>query len=117
HSNSRRICSHRRNLSDRQFKIICASGGCVGINFYPKFLSDDGNAGIDDIVKHIEHFMALGGENHIGIGADFDGVDYLPNGIRGCEDTYKVFERLLQLNYKEEQVEKISHKNFEDVLM
>lgn len=117
HSNSRRVCAHRRNLTDNQFRIICASDGCVGINFYPKFLNDSNNAGIDDIIKHIEHFMSLGGENHIGIGADFDGVDYLPEGINGCEDTYKVFDRLLQLNYTEEQVEKISHRNFERVVL
>ena len=59
--------------------------------------------------------MSLGGENSIGIGADFDGVEGLPRGINGCEDTYKVFDRLLQLNYTDEQIEKISHKNFERV--
>ncbi|MCI5604940.1 MAG: dipeptidase, partial [Clostridia bacterium] len=117
HSNSRRVCNHRRNLTDNQFRIICRTGGCVGINFYPKFLNDRNSADIDDIIRHIEHFMELGGENHIGIGADFDGVDYLPDGINGCEDTYKVFDRLLQLNYSEEQVEKISHKNFERVIL
>jgi membrane dipeptidase len=117
HSNSRSICVHRRNLTDEQFKIICKSGGCVGINFYPRFLSNEHRASIDDIVAHIEHFMSLEGENNIGIGADFDGVDCLPRGINGCEDTYKVFDRLLQLNYTEEQVEKISHKNFERVII
>lgn len=122
HSNSRSVCRSRmacpveRNLTDDQFNIICKSGGCVGINFCPDFLNESGSADIDDIIKHIEHFMALGGENHIGIGADFDGVDRLPRGIDGCESTYKVFERLLQLNYSDEQVEKISHGNFERVL-
>lgn len=119
HSNSRTVCSSRkvcpveRNLTDEQFKIIAKSGGCVGINFCPAFLNESGKADIEDIIKHIEHFMSLGGENHVGIGADFDGVDSLPNGINGCEDLYKVFDRLLQINYTEEQVEKISHGNFE----
>lgn len=121
HSNSRAVCRTRavcpveRNLTDDQFKIICKSGGCAGINFCPDFLSESNHADIDDIVRHIEHFMSLGGENHVGIGADFDGVDSLPDGIGGCEDIYKVFDRLLQLNYSEEQVEKISHKNFERI--
>ena len=115
HSNSRSICGHRRNLTDDMFERIIKSGGCAGINFYPMFLNDKGRAGIDDIVRHIERFMSLGGENCIGIGADFDGVDYLPEGINGCEDVYKVFDRLLQLNYSEEAVEKISHRNFENL--
>lgn len=116
HSCSRSICSHCRNITDDMFNIIKEKNGCVGINFYPPFLSEDQMAGIDDIVKHIEHFMSLGGEDNIGIGADYDGVDCLPYGIRGCEDTYKVFDRLLQLNYSDEQIEKISYKNFERVI-
>ena len=114
HSNSRSVCAHRRNLTDDMFEIIMQSGGCVGINFYPPFLNESGNANIDDIIRHIEHFMELGGENHIGIGSDFDGTDGLmPEGISGCQDTYKVFDRLLQLNYTYRQVAKISHRNFE----
>ncbi|MEE1224847.1 MAG: membrane dipeptidase [Clostridia bacterium] len=115
HSNSRSICPHRRNLTDEMFKIIKNSGGCVGINFYPPFLCEKGTAKIDDIIRHIEHFMALGGEDNIGIGADYDGVDCLPDGITGCGDTYKVFDRLLGMNYSDEQIEKISHKNFERI--
>lgn len=114
HSNSRSICNHRRNLTDDMFEIIKKSGGCVGINFYPPFLNERGNACLDDIIRHIEHFMELGGENNIGIGADFDGTDGLmPDGICGCQDTYKVFDRLLQLNYTYRQAAKISHRNFE----
>ncbi len=114
HSNSRAICHHVRNLTDDMFKKIMASGGCAGINLYPVFLTNTRRAVIDDAVRHIEHFMSLGGENHVGIGADFDGTDgCLPDGIRGCGDLYKLFDRLAQLNYTEKQIEKISHANFE----
>ena len=115
HSNSRAVCRHPRNLTDEQFRLIVKTGGCAGINFYPMFLNNSGHAGIDDIVKHIEHFMSLGGERNIGIGADFDGVDYLPEGISGCGEVYKVLDRLLELNYTEEQVNNISHGNFERI--
>ena len=116
HSNSRAICNHPRNLTDEQFKAIIKSGGCVGMNFYNLFLNDNGSADVDDIIKHIEHFMSLGGEDNIGMGSDFDGVDNnLPEGIKGCEDMYKVFDRLLALNYTDEQIEKISHRNFERI--
>ncbi|MCD8391417.1 MAG: membrane dipeptidase [Firmicutes bacterium] len=116
HSCSRSVRAHRRNLTDDMFKIIMRSGGCVGINLYAKFLTESDYAEVDDVVKHIEHFMSLGGENHIGMGCDFDGVEnHLPRGIRGCADLYKIFDRLLQLNYSEEQVNKISRANFERV--
>ncbi len=115
HSCSDRVCPHPRNLTDRQFEVIKNTGGCVGINFYPKFLTQNTDCGIDDIVRHIDRFMELGGEDNIGIGSDFDGVDCLPSGINGAEDTYKVFDRLASLGYSDDVIEKISHKNFERV--
>lgn len=122
HSNSRAVCSSRkvcpveRNLTDDQFEIIKQSGGCVGINFCPAFLNESGKANIDDIIRHIDHFMELGGEDNIGIGADFDGVDCLPDEINGVQDIYKIFDKLSSLGYSEKQIEKISHKNFERIL-
>lgn len=122
HSNSRAVCRSKavcpveRNLTDDQFMHIKKSGGCVGINFCPDFLNESGRANIDDIIRHIEHFMSLGGEDNIGIGADFDGVDSLPDGINGVQDVYKIFDRLLRMGYTENQIEKISHKNFERIL-
>lgn len=113
HSNSRTVCAHRRNLTDDMFKVICESGGCAGINLYQAFLNDNACADIGDILKHIDHFMMLGGENHIGIGADFDGVDNnLPNGISGCGDLHKLFEAM---EYSYDTIEKITHANFERV--
>ncbi len=116
HSCSDYICSHPRNLTDEQFEVIKNTGGCVGINFYPEFLTRSAECTVDDIVRHIDRFMELGGENNIGIGADFDGVDRLPDGINGAQDTYKLFERLARLGYSDGAIEKISHKNFERVL-
>ncbi len=116
HSCSDAVCAHLRNITDAQFEIIRHSDGCVGINFYPYFLTDKTDCSIDDIIKHIEHFMELGGEDNIGIGADFDGIDCLPDGISGVQDIYKLFDRLSQLGYTDEQMEKISHKNFERIL-
>ncbi len=116
HSNSKSLCAHRRNLTDEQFTAIKNSGGCVGINLYPPFLKNDGNAGICDVIRHIEHFMSLDGEDSIGIGSDFDGVDSLPRGIDGVADTDKIFNELLRLGYKNSVVEKIAWGNFNRVL-
>lgn len=116
HSCSDAVCNHVRNLTDDQFNIIKSTNGCVGINFYPTFLTKKDRCTIDDIVSHIDHFMVLGGEDNIGIGADFDGVYCLPEGINGVEDMYKVFDKLLEKGYSQNQIEKISHGNFERVM-
>mgnify|MGYP001014520610 CR=1 FL=1 len=115
HSNARKVCPHPRNLTDAQFAAIRDSSGCVGINLYPLFLQEGGKAEIRDVIAHIEHFMALGGEDNIGIGADFDGVDALPRGIRGVEDVEKIFDELAKIGYPDSLLEKIAYKNFERV--
>ena len=116
HSNSRVICPHPRNLTDDMFKIICESGGCVGINLYPVFISEKERCDENDILLHIEHFIELGGMDSIGIGADFDGTDNnLPVGISGCEGLYKVFDKMRSVGLSDDEIDKISHKNFERI--
>ena len=112
HSNSKAICSHRRNLTDEQFKALIKNGGVTGINLCPPFLNNSGTADMNDILKHIEHFMGLGGEDNIGLGADLDGISSLPSGMRGVEDLGSILEALLNKNYSEEQVRKIAGLNF-----
>lgn len=113
HSNSRSICNHRRNLTDDMFKIICDTKGCVGINLYSPFVSENKTCKIEDVILHTDYFLNIGGENHIGIGADFDGVsDNLPEEINGCEDLYKLFDKMAEIGYSENIIEKITYKNF-----
>ena len=40
HSCCRALCNHRRNLTDEMLQALGETGGYVGINFYPAFLSD-----------------------------------------------------------------------------
>lgn len=116
HSNAKAICNHKRNLTDAQFQAMAEKGGVVGINLYADFIKTGGKADINDVIRHIEHFMGLGGENHVGLGADFDGMDRTPEGINGVQDLNKIFDGLLKLNYTQEQVEKIAGKNFLELL-
>lgn len=111
HSASRAVCSHPRNLTDEQFCELIKRGGVCGINFYPPFLGT-ANPGIPQIISHIEHFMSLGGENNIGIGADFDGIDRAACGVDNSSLVYRLFDELLSLNYKESVVNKIAFYNF-----
>lgn len=111
HSNSKEIKNHPRNLSDAQIKALIEKNGCIGINIYPEFVSDNA-CNICDIVRHIEYIMALGGENNIGIGSDFDGIDITPQSLNGAEDLEKIFDSLLKLGYSNEMVLKLAGGNF-----
>ncbi len=116
HSNSKAVCCHERNLTDSQLSDIRSNGGVVGINFYPYFLNNTESANIDDVVRHIEHICSVIGEDHIGIGADYDGIECIPIGLESTERIPALFERLQQLNYSSRFIEKIAGRNFMRVI-
>ena len=97
HSNSAAACPHRRNLKDDQFAEIVRRGGLVGLNFYPNFITGVGQANLMDLLRHIDHFLSLGGEDIIAIGSDFDGAS-MPDGVGGVQDMEK-FYYILEHNY------------------
>ncbi len=77
HSDCRALAAHPRNLTDEMIRILAEKGGVSGINFAPAFLDDTpGNeeSRINDMVRHVKHFIEIGGEDCIGIGTDFDGI-------------------------------------------
>ena len=111
HSNAKSICNNRRNLDDDHIKAIANSGGIIGINFYPPFLTEDEEASIEDILKHIDFIAGLVGIDYIGFGSDFDGIEITPRDVHGPEGFEKIIERLLRLNYSEDHVKKICSGN------
>jgi membrane dipeptidase len=72
HSDSAAVWAHRRNLTDAQFREIAQGGGLVGLNFFEDFLRGK-DACAEDVVRHAEHFLELGGEDTLALGSDFDG--------------------------------------------
>ena len=59
HSCCRALCNHRRNLTDEMLKALGETGGYVGVNFYPaflsdKFLSDPADAALFDEADKVE---------------------------------------------------------------
>lgn len=116
HSNSRKVCDVKRNLTDEQFLAIIKSGGYVGVNLYPLFLTGSEKASVSDIIRHVEYFLSLGGEDTIGIGLDFDGVDFLPEGINGVCEVDKIFNEMAKIGYRSALIDKIAHKNLERLL-
>jgi membrane dipeptidase len=83
HSDSKAVEDHPRNLTDSQFQEIAQRGGLVGLNLYAPFVG--GNGTVEGLLRHAEHFLELGGEKTVAIGADLDGCN-LRAEIRGAED-------------------------------
>lgn len=111
HSNSRKVCNHRRNLTDEQFRIIRDKKGLVGLNFHREFLNNNpSDASMKDVLLHNEHFLSLGGEDTLSIGSDFDGSE-IPSDLNSIEKIPNLYESFLKMGYSEQLVQKIMFYN------
>ena len=107
HSNSFSVCPHPRNLTDDQFRAICDLGGTAGLNLYVPFLTEQPHASFDDLRRHLDHFLELGGEGHIALGADLDGCDRLPAGFSGLDDYEALGDFLKNTGYSDETIQNL----------
>lgn len=110
HSNARAICDHPRNLTDAQIEKLIAKQGLIGVTFVPWFVSNAEIVVIDDLLRHIEHICELGGESHIMLGSDFDGIDRYIEGLTHPGELISLQEALLK-RYSERQTEQFMSGN------
>ena len=90
------------------FRAICASGGAAGLNLYAPFIGGDG---MDDVLRHIEHFLELGGEKHLCLGLDLDGCDRLAGGLSGVQDLPLLWDALDRRGYGAALLEDLFYGN------
>ena len=110
HSNSRTIWPHKRNLTDAQFLEFVRRGGLVGLNFYIDFLGDGAQESPQKLLEHIKHFLALGGEDVLALGSDFDGST-VPDYLNSADRLTDLTQYLLEHGLEERVVEKIMYRN------
>lgn len=111
HSDCRAVCGHLRNLTDNQLREMFDRHCLVGLNFCVNFLKDGGeHVTPDDLLRHIDHMLELGGENCVALGSDFDGTilpDFLPN----TDALAALPDLLLSRGYGANFVEKLMYRN------
>jgi membrane dipeptidase len=66
---------------------------------------------INALVDHIDHIVQVAGVDHVGIGSDFDGIQFLPEGMESAADLPSITAALLDRGYTEEQLRKIMGGN------
>ncbi len=71
HTGVRATCDNQRNLSDDQLRGVAQTGGVVGIGFWETAVCGVGAA---DIARAIKYAVDLIGDDHVGLGSDFDGA-------------------------------------------
>lgn len=113
HSNSRKVFSHPRNLTDEMFSIIRQLGGVVGISAYPGHLCS-GECTTENILRHIDRYMELGGEDMVCLGCDFDGIEVTPQNFRNPGELENLYIELNKRGYGEKTIDKIFYSNAND---
>lgn len=119
HSNAHALSASSRNLTDDQLRLIGQSGGMVGLNFANGFLRADGRwqseNGFDTLLRHLDHMMRLAGEDHVGLGSDFDGAR-IPSLIGDVAGLPRLVGAMRAHGYGEELIAKLCHRNWLAVL-
>ena len=119
HSNAHAITPSTRNLTNRQLGMIKDSGGMVGLNFATVFLRTDGrkspDMGLDVMLRHLDHLIAHLGEDHVGIGSDFDGAT-VPNPIKDVAGLPVLVQAMRDHGYGDALMRKLAYENWFGVL-
>lgn len=117
HSNARSVMDHPRALTDEQIRAISAQGGTVGVNFYYQQLSKKPTANMEDVLRHIDRVVEIGGIQCCAIGSDFDGMQKYPPELRSSKDFPKLTEALQKRGYSDADIYRIMYQNLRDYIV
>lgn len=113
HSNCRALTDHPRNLTDDMIRVLADKGGVSGLNFCGGFVKPKGaesESRIEYLVNHALHMIQVGGEDCIGIGTDFDGIEG-PLEVSNPTEMEKLFDALHKKGLTQRQLEKMAYGN------
>lgn len=119
HSNVHTLCTHSRNVTEKQMDAIKETGGLMGINFGVSFLREDGQkitaTPLSEMVRHIDYIINRIGVDHVALGSDFDGTT-IPDTLASAADLQLLIAELRKAGYDQETIDKIAYKNWIRVL-
>ncbi len=98
-----------RNIDDRQVRAIADRGGVVGIMFHRGFV---GGPTAEDVVRHLEHVVAVGGEDAAAVGSDWDGMIVTPRDMPTAAEFPVLVQRMLDRGWTPDRVAKVVGRNY-----
>ncbi|MGC9317624.1 MAG: dipeptidase [Armatimonadota bacterium] len=109
-------CPHWRGLTDDQIRLLAEAGGVMGMAFHPLFIDREAPS-MARLVDSVEHVVNLVGPDHIGIGADYDGMPEGTVPIPASVDRLPEFtEALVRRGFDDGTILKVLGGNFMRVL-
>ena len=70
-------------------------------------VTDGPRVTFDDLRRHLDHFLDLGGEGHLALGADLDGCSVLPEGFAALNDYETLGRYLTDAGYPDETIQNL----------
>lgn len=84
--------------------------------FYEQYPIEMPVATIDDVVAHLEHLREVAGIDHIGLGGDYDGTTWLPEGLEDVTGYPRLMAALSERGWGQQDLEKLGWRNLSRVL-
>lgn len=115
HSSAFALCNHYRNVQDDVLNMTRKNGGVVMVNFYDKYIncapSYQPNATLGQVADHIDYIKNLIGVDYVGIGADYDGVPTVPEGLEDVSTYPALFAELVRRGWTDQDLQKLAGRN------
>lgn len=112
HSNCAALCPHTRNLTDGMMEMLADAGGVMGLCYFGEYI-DEKSPSLEKYAGHVLHAIDVMGEDHVGIGSDYDGVP--PGAFMAVDNpgrTGELRKALAGAGVREAVLKKVMHENF-----
>jgi membrane dipeptidase len=67
--------------------------------------------GVAEVADHVDHVREVAGVDHVGLGGDYDGVDFQPEGLEDVSGYPRLVAELLRRGWSEAEVAKLAWGN------
>ncbi len=84
--------------------------------FYDAWPTAAPRAGLQDVVRHVEHVREVAGVDHVGLGGDYDGVPVTPDGLEDVASYPALLGALRDRGWSRRELGKLAHGNVSRVL-
>lgn len=110
--------SARRSGKQAEFRALHPGDAAAAAQAFAAWEAANGPpaATAAQVADHVEHIARVAGVAHVGLGADYDGVTYLPEGMGGVDGYTLLFAELMRRGWRDADLAALAGGNLLRVL-